>query len=239
MTARFWLPVFLVFTYLFGCQPPEPAKQPQPHEIIAKSLDSTVILLNVDQERVLCAGQFVAPYWILTAQHCIPNATGCEDEDGLCQVGGTVPYVSRASYETAGTKVSYGKVKAIDPEADIALIVTPELSTVWTNVGFGAVEKGEAVYMIGHPLGIPYVITQGFITSTSDHYIRASIAINYGNSGGGLYDMQGNLLGVTSQMVNAGTVGFFAPISAVMRLVACQTGICSDPAKAAVKLRRL
>ncbi len=72
---------------------------------------------------------------------------------------------------------------------------------------------GESVYAIGNPLGtLGGTVTQGIISSTNREVvvegkkmtlIQTDCAINGGNSGGGLFDVQGNLVGI----VNAGYSG--------------------------------
>ncbi|MBO5851116.1 MAG: trypsin-like peptidase domain-containing protein [Clostridia bacterium] len=72
---------------------------------------------------------------------------------------------------------------------------------------------GESVYAIGNPLGtLGGTVTQGIVSSTNREVtvegrkmslIQTDCAINSGNSGGGLFDAQGNLIGI----VNAGYAG--------------------------------
>lgn len=102
------------------------------------------------------------------------------------------------------------------------------------------VYMGEPVYAIGNPQGYGMSATQGIISkesemisinlSSSNYYqnvkeyrvIRTDAAINSGNSGGGLFDTAGKLVGiVNSKSASTGVdnLGFALPASNVRRLV--------------------
>jgi S1-C subfamily serine protease len=70
------------------------------------------------------------------------------------------------------------------------------------------VQVGEDVLAIGNPLGITQTVTQGIISATGrtvsegqgeatlTNAIQTDAALNPGNSGGALIDLQGNLIGI-------------------------------------------
>ena len=115
-----------------------------------------------------------------------------------------------------------------DPESDIAVmrfcpkdetgtLTNNELSVATIRRTNQTTENylkvGESVYAIGNPLGtLGGTVTQGIVSSTNREVvvevkkmslIQTDCAINSGNSGGGLFDAQGNLIGI----VNAGYAG--------------------------------
>ncbi len=60
---------------------------------------------------------------------------------------------------------------------------------------------GETVYVIGHPLGLEYTLTQGIVSGVDREiegrrFLQIDAAINPGNSGGPLYDRQAALVGI-------------------------------------------
>lgn len=83
---------------------------------------------------------------------------------------------------------------------------------------------GEAVYTIGNPLGeLTYSMTQGIISAkdrsitmsdgTVMNMLQTDTAINNGNSGGPLFDMYGQVIGITSaKLSNSATAGSGATI---------------------------
>ena len=96
---------------------------------------------------------------------------------------------------------------------------------------------GDCVAAIGNPLGeLTYTMTVGYISATDReintdgtpiNMLQTDAAINSGNSGGPLFDMNGNVVGITtakySGATSSGTViegiGFAIPINDVMKLI--------------------
>jgi S1-C subfamily serine protease len=68
---------------------------------------------------------------------------------------------------------------------------------------------GQKVYAIGNPLGFDLTISEGLISSLRHDdngvltAIQTSAAISHGSSGGGLFDSNARLVGITSRMVSA------------------------------------
>jgi S1-C subfamily serine protease len=62
-------------------------------------------------------------------------------------------------------------------------------------------EPGAAIYVIGHPEGLNFTISNGIISRLVGDTVQISAPVSPGNSGGPVYDVRGNLLGVvTSKM---------------------------------------
>ncbi len=96
---------------------------------------------------------------------------------------------------------------------------------------------GEEVIAIGNPLGeLTFTMTQGYISAldrsintdgTPINMMQTDAAINSGNSGGPLFDMNGNVIGVTTAKYSGSTssgttiegIGFAIPINDVMHIV--------------------
>jgi serine protease Do len=85
------------------------------------------------------------------------------------------------------------------------------------------VQVGDSVLAIGNPLGIGTSVSRGIVSALHrniqdtpyDDFIQTDAAINHGNSGGPLFDMQGRVIGVNSAIIspsssNAG-LGFALP----------------------------
>ena len=99
------------------------------------------------------------------------------------------------------------------------------------------IEVGETVEAIGNPLGeLTFTMTAGYISAldreitpdrTPINMLQTDVAINAGNSGGPLFDMDGNVIGMTTAKVSGTTesgvsiegLGFAIPINDVMRVV--------------------
>ena len=78
-----------------------------------------------------------------------------------------------------------------------------------------AVRVGDQVIAAGNPFGLGISVSAGIVSALNrniqdspfDHFIQTDAAINHGNSGGPLFDMQGNVIGVASDIISP-TPGF-------------------------------
>lgn len=81
----------------------------------------------------------------------------------------------------------------------------------------GKVRIGDAVVAVGNPLGIGQSVSAGIVSALNrdihitmfDDFIQTDAAINHGNSGGPLFNMNGEVIGVNTAIVSptAGSVG--------------------------------
>lgn len=137
---------------------------------------------------VLGAGVFVTKYGhILTAAHLFPEghkAIKVETfREPVAEYGGTVIKLDRA-HDLALIKISYYK----PGYAKLAPI--------------NSLRIGEEIVAIGHPLGLQWSVAHGIISSLDRGcmFTQNDAAINQGNSGGPLFDMQGRLIGINSHL---------------------------------------
>jgi serine protease Do len=81
---------------------------------------------------------------------------------------------------------------------------------------------GEAVFAIGHPMGLDYTLTQGIVSSIERtigdaKFVQIDVSINPGNSGGALYTAYGELAGInTMGYANSEHLNFAIPIDEVI-----------------------
>jgi len=111
------------------------------------------------------------------------------------------------------------KVVGRDTKTDLALLkVTPKKPLPATK--FGDSDKarvGDWVIAIGDPFGIGSTVTAGIVSARNrninagpyDDFIQTDAPINKGNSGGPLFDMDGNVIGINSAIfsTSGGSVG--------------------------------
>lgn len=80
---------------------------------------------------------------------------------------------------------------------------------------------GEHVFAVGSPLGLERTVTEGIISTKTremqgDLYLQTTAQINPGNSGGPLFNLRGEVIGVTNMKINFGEgLGFAIPVEAV------------------------
>jgi serine protease Do len=118
-----------------------------------------------------------------------------------------------------GTKLKVEKVLGKDTKSDLALLkVTPGKKPL-VAVPFGNSAKmrvGDWVMAIGNPFGLGGSVSVGIISSKErdlagqfDEYLQTDAAINKGNSGGPLFNMDGEVIGVNTAIISptGGSVG--------------------------------
>lgn len=119
-------------------------------------------------------------------------------------------------------------LRGTDEDNDIAVLkITPQETLTVARLGYsGALAYGEDVFAIGNPLGqLGGTVTEGIISALSRDVemedgtvmtlLQTSAAINSGNSGGGLFNMAGELIGVVNAKYSATGVeglGFAIPV---------------------------
>ena len=59
-------------------------------------------------------------------------------------------------------------------------------------------KEGEGIFVIGHPEGLKFTLSTGIISRLQENALQISAPVSPGNSGGPVYDEQGNLVGVVS-----------------------------------------
>ena len=105
-----------------------------------------------------------------------------------------------------------GKLLHASRTADLA-IVQVQVDRKLTPVEWGDMTKvrvGDQVIAIGDPLGIGTSVSGGIVSGLNrdvqdfpdDDYIQTDAAINHGNSGGPLFDMEGHVIGMNTALVS-------------------------------------
>lgn len=114
-----------------------------------------------------------------------------------------------------------------DPETDLAVIkINLDKLPVIVLGQAEQAQVGDVVLAIGNPFGVGQTVTMGIISALGrnnlhinhfENFIQTDAAINFGNSGGALVDINGNLLGINSAIYSqsGGSVGigFAIPVS--------------------------
>jgi serine protease Do len=125
-----------------------------------------------------------------------------------------------------GTRLP-GKVVSASRLADLALVQVeaghPLPAAHWGDSD--KLQVGDQVFAAGNPFGIGLSVSAGIVSglnrdiqdSPYDDFIQTDATINHGNSGGPLFDMQGNVVGVDSSIISPTTgsagIGFAIPAS--------------------------
>jgi len=126
------------------------------------------------------------------------------------------------------------EVVGVDPQTDVAVLKINHDKPL-PYVSFGDSDKarvGDWVLAIGNPFGFAGSVSAGIISARNrdinagpyDDFIQTDAAINRGNSGGPLFNMEGEVVGVNTAIISptGGSIGigFSVPSNLVKRMVA-------------------
>jgi serine protease Do len=166
---------------------------------------------GTEHRRGLGSGVIVSPDgYILTNNHVI---------DGADKI--TVMLHDKKKYDA--------KIIGRDPQTDMAVIKIDATNlTPATLANSDSAKVGEWVIAVGNPFELMHTVTAGIISATGrssmnladyEDFIQTDASINPGNSGGALADLDGNVIGINTAIVNpsgAGGnvgIGFAIPIN--------------------------
>jgi serine protease Do len=142
--------------------------------------------------------------------------------EGETQIGIEVYHQKNGQLE----RVVYKQLRivAMNKFQDLALLKVedkdaPKFS--WVPLGESdALAVGERVFAVGSPLGLERTVTEGIVSTKTrqfqgELYIQTTAQINPGNSGGPLFNLKGEVSGVTNMKVFGEGLGFAIPIESV------------------------
>ena len=116
------------------------------------------------------------------------------------------------------------KIVALNPSVDLALLKIEGEAKGFSYTYLGRIDKitvGEPVFAIGNPLGLTRTVSQGIVSTKNRNFsgrvfIQTTTAINPGNSGGPLFNLRGEVIGVTSMgYLFLGGLNFAIPVDVV------------------------
>lgn len=164
--------------------------------------------------------------YLITNYHVIAQET---------RVKATVFRKTDSGYE----QKHYKKVKiiALNPFADLALLKIEEAKGKLPYAYLGNMadlEAGQEVFAIGNPLGLTRTVSQGIISTKNRNFegqlfVQTTTDINPGNSGGPLFNLKGEIIGVTSMgYLYLGGLNFAIPVDVVKRFVVNRDAFAYD-----------
>ena len=188
-----------LFRHFFGDPNGPGGGEGAPEEFDTKSLGSGFILSSDG--------------YIITNHHVIKDATEV-----------VVKLTDRREFEA--------KIIGSDERSDVALLKVDATDLPVVSIGDSdKLRVGEWVLAIGSPFGFDHSVTAGIVSATgrslpSENYvpfIQTDVAINPGNSGGPLFNLDGKVVGINSQIYSrtGGFMGlsFAIPVDMAMQVV--------------------
>jgi serine protease Do len=153
----------------------------------------------------LGSGFLISPDgYIVTNNHLIEGLTGTGTVDTV-----TVTTTDRKEYTA--------RIVGRDETSDLALLKIDGHNLPFVQWGDSTRARvGDWILAIGDPYGVGSTVTAGIISALHrgitgvgayDRYIQTDAAINMGNSGGPMFDLNGNVIGINSALISP-TGGF-------------------------------
>ena len=159
--------------------------------------------------------------YILTNNHVIEGATKVEVSLGADENGN-------------GGRTVQAKIVGRDPATDLALVKIEGSNFPSLNLGDSdRIRRGDWAIAVGNPFELENTLTVGVIsakgrslgvspeTQSFENFIQTDAAINFGNSGGPLINIAGEVIGINTAIRGGGAqgLGFATPINTAKRLL--------------------
>ena len=148
----------------------------------------------------LGSGFIISPDgYVVTNNHLIQGVSGTGTVDTV-----TVTLTNRREYTA--------RIIGRDQASDLALLKIEATNLPYVNFGDSTRTRvGDWVLAIGNPYGLGGTVTAGIVSALHrgitgvgayDRYIQTDASINMGNSGGPMFDLAGNVIGINSALIS-------------------------------------
>jgi len=140
--------------------------------------------------------------YILTAYHVIRFNAELKELDIPMAV--SICYMkNNEKNEFSGMTVYAADIIKYDKEKDLALLKTEviDINLETIHLAEKEPEKGDTVFSVGNPLSLYRTVSKGILSNKIGTKYVTDNTITFGNSGGGLYNKKGELIGVPVQVI--------------------------------------
>lgn len=179
----------------------------------------------------LGSGFFIHPSgYVLTNEHVI---------SGEYKI--SITQFRRGPTELERVQFNNVRIVAFDSRLDLALLKIEDTgTTLFPTVPIGdssALTEGQTVFAIGSPLGLDRSVSQGIIAQKNrpldgQLYIQTTAQVNPGNSGGPLFNLRGEVVGVNdmkAMMIGVEGLNFAVPSAVVKNFLQNRDAFAFDP----------
>ena len=234
----------MALSFVCGCvsnSPPPKMTTPQLADYIG-SESVALVAIGKHHDMAYCSGVWISQNMLLTANHCIEGYV--DHMNDLFDMNqeykdAVISYVTPAEAGDIGKQVKnhhFASVYYLDPKADLAL-----LKAVGTEIPKHRSAKlaasspvvGANIYTDGSPSSAYFSFRRGMVSAYREDmseagipedihgpFLQASIPISFGDSGGGLFDEDGNLIGIASFMSGeAPDTGFYVHLKTIKKIM--------------------
>lgn len=169
-----------------ACASVAPKKAPQVDPEEAAHRHAVVLEFT---DNTLCSGTVVGPHTILTVKHCVDRYPW------VAMVNGTPANIER-------THMDGGDQARIDVDLTF---------DTWAVIGAPA-KQGDRVFLYGNPLGLRDLLRRGYIAGNAGPFLAVDLISGGGDSGAGVFNERGEVIGVWHGRVIAFDIGAVQPV---------------------------
>lgn len=182
-----------------------------PQAIAKRSAESSVLVVSTDRNgkgSLLGSGFAVGPNLIVTNSHVFQE--------------GRLGFVRKIGSDRVPRIVE--KVVLRDKENDIVLLYVPDLGLPSLPIQASEPIVGDTVFTMGNPEGMEGTFSEGLVSALREEegvrMIQITAPISHGSSGGPVFNIYGEVIGISTSMLSSGqSLNFAVPASAIDALV--------------------
>ena len=200
---------------------------------IPQSCKNNAVTISIPPKNINSAAQVFKNSW----QHIVVIKQGDNQGSGVivrpnivatnCHVvdsGGDISVYKHDNRRASTDTIYNATIQKQDEDKDFCLLYVTNLQGIPAKVRqFSTLQIGENVYAIGSPKGFDLSLSTGVISQLrqgrNNRYIQMDAAISPGSSGGGLFDSESNLIGITTEKIadeDVEGIGFAIPADLVL-----------------------
>jgi len=181
---------------------------------VFKRVDPAVVVIRTSEQ--VTATVPGAPSGILMSVAGVGSGVLVSTDGKVVTAAHVVQTADQVDVEFIGGAVVKARVVASDPAADVAMLQLERVPPHIAPVRLGdsdKVEVGDQAFIVGTPLGISHTLTVGHVSArrqpnatysglVATELFQTDAAINRGNSGGPMFDMNGEVIGIVTHIVS-------------------------------------
>lgn len=186
-----------------------------------------------------CTGVWVDKNLIMTAHHCVEGAAqlaGADEDEDIDVIGLKIHYIIETEVtgiEEEPTGWHLGTVVMSDMRHDLALVKAEGVNIPKHDVAKIASRSpglGEKLHFVGHVKGLYWTYVEGNVAAYRDSlpinekrlgpYLQVSAPVYFGNSGGGAFNTDGEVVGIASFIIKVPLTAFYVHADSMRKIIA-------------------
>ena len=189
--------------------PPWSAAEAQTVGQVFQRVNPSVVVIRTKERAVTAQGQ-------AASETGVGSGVLISADGKVITAAHVVQTADEITVEFLGGETIRARVVASEPEADVSLLQLerPPARPVVAQMGDSErVDVGDPVFIVGAPYGIGHTLTVGHISGrhkphtvygamSRAEFLQTDAAINQGNSGGPMFSMKGEVIGVVSHIIS-------------------------------------